>query len=121
MYTIQGKTHISAAGNFGARAYSANFNPVLAPNGMPGYAHNFNTGGTDVYQKLSLPAGIYTIVMQWDNNFSSLNQLNPAPNDLDWYLVDDNGGIIVGMNMNNFHKDPIEILSFQALVVLPPT
>jgi hypothetical protein len=107
------KTYISAAGNFGAQSYSANFNPVPAPNGMSGYAHNF---GTSIYQPLSLTAGIFTIVLQWDNDFYSLGQANPAPNDLDWYLVDNNGGIIVGMNMNNFHRDPIEVLSFQALV-----
>jgi hypothetical protein len=109
-----GKTFISAAGNYGAQSYSANFNPVATPT-VCGFAHNFNTsGGTDVYQQLSLTAGIYTIVMQWDNDFYSLGQLI-CSNDLDWYLVDNNGAIIVGMNMNNFHRDPIEILSFQAL------
>ena len=55
------------------------------------------------------------MVLQWDNDFYSLGQPNPAPDDLDWYLVDNNGGIIFGMNMNNFHRDPIEILSFKAL------
>ena len=97
------------------QSYSANFNPVAAPNGMTGFAHNFSPTGTDIYQQLSLTAGIYTIVMQWDNDFYSLGQPNPSPNDLDWYLVDNNGGIIFGMNMNNTHRDPIEVLSFQAL------
>ena len=29
-----GKTYISAAGNYGAQSYSANFKPVVAPNGL---------------------------------------------------------------------------------------
>ena len=93
----QGKTYISAAGNFGTQSYSANFNPVPAPNGLTGYAHNFSTTGTDIYQQLSLTPGIYTIVLQWDNDFYSLTGGNGALNDLDFYLVDNNGGIIFGM------------------------
>ncbi|HEY1871882.1 MAG TPA: hypothetical protein VGG71_12540, partial [Chitinophagaceae bacterium] len=110
------KTYVSAAGNYGGQSYSANFNPVPAPNGMSGFAHNFNTsGGTDLYQQLSFAPGTYTIVLQWDNDFYSLGQANPTPNDLDFYLADNNGAILFGMNTNNFHKDPIEVLSFQVL------
>src|SRR4029078_11133386 len=110
-----GRTYISAACNFAGQSYSANFKPVSAPNGM-GYAHNFNTtGGTDIYQQLSVTPGIYTVVLQWDNDFYSLGQANPTPNDLDIYLVDNNGAILFGINGNNFHKDPVEVLSFQVL------
>ena len=110
-----GKTYISAAGNFGTQSYSANFNPVPLPSGLTGYAHNFSTTGTDIYQQLSLAPGTYTIVLQWDNDFYSLTGGNGALNDLDFYLVDNNGNMLFGMNNNNLHRDPKEILSFQVL------
>ncbi|HEV8504193.1 MAG TPA: S8 family serine peptidase, partial [Chitinophagaceae bacterium] len=117
-----GKTYISAAGNFAGQAYSAPFNPVPAPNGMSGFAHNFNTGGApDIYQHLTVAPGIYTVVLQWDNNFYSLGQANPTLNDLDIYLVDDNGAILFGMNGNNAGKDPIEVLSFHVIGNAPTT
>jgi hypothetical protein len=120
----QGKTYISAAGNFAGQAYSDNFRPVAAPNGMSGVAHNFSTSGTDIYQRLTLapaPQDKYTIVLQWDNNFYTLGQANPTPNDLDIYLVDDNGNILFGMNGNSVGKDPIEVMSFHVLGSSPVT
>ena len=92
-----------------------NFNPVPVQAGLPGYAHNFSTTGTDIYQQLSLAPGTYTIVLQWDNDFYSLTGGNGALNDLDFYLVDNNGNMLFGMNNNNLHRDPKEILSFQVL------
>ncbi len=61
----QGKTYISAAGNFAGQSYSANFNPVPAPNGMTGYAHNFNTSGHRHLSAIVSGSAEYT---QWSCN-----------------------------------------------------
>lgn len=104
-----GVSYFSAAGNFGAKSYQAVFNPAPAPAGMVGQAHNF--GGGDILQNDSLKAGVYTIVLQWEDSIYSLGQ-GGAKNDFDIYLADDNGNILFGMNRNNLGGDPIEVLSF---------
>src|SRR6185295_9411350 len=38
-----------------------------------------------------------------------------AADDLDLYMVDNNGNMLFGMNNNNLHRDPKEVLSFQVL------
>ncbi len=103
-----GVSYFSAAGNFGSKSYEAVFNPALAPQGI-GQAHNF--GGGDIYQNDSLKAGVYTIVLQWEDSFYSLGQ-GGAKNDFDIYLTDDSGNILFGMNRNNLGGDPVEVLSF---------
>src|SRR4029079_5509523 len=83
-----GVSYFSAAGNYGNIAYQSSFNSVAAPNGLAGTAHNFNnTGGTDIYQSISLTPGTYTIVLQWRDNVYSLGQSPTGTvNDLDFYL-----------------------------------
>lgn len=105
----QGVSYFSAAGNFGSQSYSSVFNPVAAPNGLTGQAHNF--GGGDIYQSDSLAPGSYTIVMQWEDSIYSLGQ-GGAQNDFDIYLVNDDGSILFGMNRPNLGADPIEVLPF---------
>ena len=85
-----GVSYFSAAGNFSAKSYEAVFNPVAAPAGITGEAHNF--GGGDILQNDSLQAGSYTIVMQWEDSIYSLGQ-GGAHNDFDIYLVNDDGSI----------------------------
>ena len=104
-----GVSYFSAAGNFGSKSYEAIFNPVAAPAGIPGQAHNF--GGGDIFQNVSLPAGNYTIVMQWEDPVYSLG-LGGAGNDFDIYLTNDDGSILFGMNRPNVGADPIEVLPF---------
>ena len=109
-----GVVYITAAGNFGNKSYGAVFNPVNAPAGLTGKAHNF--GGGDFLQNDSLkgsPAnpGVYTIVLQWVDDIYSLSG-NGTVNDLDIYLADDDGNPIVGYNRNNIGGDPIEVLPF---------
>src|SRR6185436_17961333 len=67
------------------------------------------------------PQDKYTVVLQWDNNFYTLGQSNPTPNDLDIYLVDNSGNILFGMNGNSVGKDPIEVMSFHVLGNIPVT
>jgi hypothetical protein len=106
----QGVSYFTSAGNFGSRAYEAVFNPTAAPAGYTGEAHDFGSG--DVYQSISLEQGTYTIAMQWEDDFYSLQQDNGAQNDLDIYLVDQFGNRLFGFNRNNLTGDPLEILPF---------
>ncbi|MBC7829571.1 MAG: S8 family serine peptidase, partial [Chitinophagaceae bacterium] len=108
-----GVTYLSAAGNFSNKSYQAVFNPVAAPNGIAGQAHSFNASG-DIFQNISLSPGVYTIVLQWQDGFTSLGEPGPQ-NDLDIYLTDNNGLTLFGFNRNNIlggSGDPIEILPF---------
>ena len=91
--------------------YASAFHPVPAPTGFSGLAHDF--GGGDIYQNISLPAGTYTIVLQWDDSVYSLNPASGgARNDLDFYLTDNSGNILFGFNRNNIGGDPVEVMPF---------
>lgn len=108
-----GTTYFSAAGNFANKSYESDFNPVPAPGGLSGTAHNF--GGNDVFQNVSLTPGNYTIVLQWMDDIYSLGQTatGGTKNDLDIYLTPNtNGTALFGFNRNNTNGDPIEILPF---------
>jgi hypothetical protein len=106
----KGVTYFAAAGNYGSQSYAATFNPVPAPNGIVGYAHNF---GGSIFQNDSLYAGTYTLVLQWQDSVYSLGQTSPGTStDLDIYLTDGNGKTLFGFNRNNVTGDPIEILPF---------
>ncbi|HOS49154.1 MAG TPA: S8 family serine peptidase, partial [Bacteroidia bacterium] len=106
----QGVSYFSAAGNFGNKAYEAVYNPVAAPAGYTGTAHDF--GGGDIFQSVTLAPGTYTIVFQWDDSIYSLGQLPGAQNDFDIYLTDDLGNKLFGFNRNNKWGDPFEVLPF---------
>lgn len=107
----QGVTYVSSAGNFGNKSYGSTFNPVPAPAGIIGDAHDF--GGGDIYQSVSLLPGNYTIVLQWQDSIYSIGQTSTGTNnDLDIYLTDDFGNTLFGFNRDNLQKDPIEILPF---------
>jgi hypothetical protein len=108
--TSEGVAYFSAAGNFGSRSYQSTFYPVTAPPGITGQAHNFagGTGGTDIYQSISLTAGNYTVVLQWDDGTAG-NQTN---SDFDIYLSRPNGTTLFGFNHVNTGGAPIEVLPF---------
>jgi hypothetical protein len=78
-----GVTYFTAAGNFGNKSYEGVFNPVAPPSGLSGAAHNFSDSGTDILQHVTLPAGTYIIVLQWEDSIYSLGELPGAANDLD--------------------------------------
>lgn len=113
----QGVAYFTSAGNFGSRSYTSTFNraTTAVPGGIGQFAHNFGNG--DIYQKLKLKSGTYTIVLQWQDNIYSLAQTAGTINDLDIYLVDPGGRI--GFNRNNLAGDPFEVLSFS--INLPDT
>lgn len=106
-----GVTYFTSAGNFGDRSYEGIFNPVPAPAPLTGNAHDFSNG--DIYQSISLTPGNYLVVLQWEDDFYSINQNQAGTqNDLDIYLTYDNGVTLFGCNRSNLNGDPIEVLPF---------
>src|SRR5882762_3502976 len=102
--TASGATYFSAAGNYGSKSYQHVF--------VPGSFNAHNFGGGDVLQNISLKPGSYTIVLQWNDFIYSNGQTTGAKNDLDIYLINDNGSVLLGTNRNNIGGDPIEVLPF---------
>jgi hypothetical protein len=106
-----GVSYFSSAGNFGSKSYQKVFTPVPAPSGFSGSAHNFGNG--DVFQKIALTAGVYTIVLQWQDSFYTLGDTSTGTeNDVDIFLTNEAGQILFGFNRNNIGGDPIEVLPF---------
>ncbi|MGN6399881.1 MAG: MBG domain-containing protein [Flavisolibacter sp.] len=109
-----GVSYFSSAGNFGNKSYEAVYSPVAAPASFPAgtTAHNF--GGGDIYQKITLKPGSYTIALQWEDDIYSLGQTQSGgtKNDFDLYLTDESGNIICGYNRDNTNGDPFEFLAY---------
>ena len=113
--TNAGVSYVTAAGNVGIKSYESVFQPEAPPAGITGRAHRFAPG--DIFQNDSLKGsilqpGIYTIVLQWDDNIYSLAGTAGTTHDLDIYLTDDNGVTLFGFNRNNLGGDPLEVLPF---------
>ena len=115
--TAAGVTYVSAAGNYGPRAYGASFNsggPVstvgsaelsaIYANNPNATIHNF---GSSVQQRLRLEPGNYTFALHWDEPVVSLDGENGgAMSDLDFYVVNDDGSLRFKINGNEITKDP---------------
>ncbi len=108
----EGVAYFTAAGNFGSKSWADEFNPVPAPAGIIGEAHNFSNGpGTDVSQNVTLAAGQYTVVLQWDDGTPGLT----TQSDFDIYLATDANIAFFGFNHANIGSTPIEVLPFTVL------
>ncbi len=123
----QGVPYFSSAGNNGRMGYQSAYRRT-APQTVPVDAfnrtyrpHDFDPGpGQDVYQQLLVPAGAtISIVLQWDENFFSLNGNNGSRNDLDILLFSNPpgpqpiaGGMFSGGATDNTGRDPLEILRY---------
>ncbi len=109
--TALGVSYFTSAGNYGDKSYEGVYTPTAAPGTVIGTAHNF--GGGDRFQNITLTPGTYLVVMQWEDEFYSIDQLPVGTsNDLDIYLTYDNGITLFGFNRNNIGGDPIEVLPF---------
>lgn len=118
-----GRFHVTSAGNFSNDGYMGTFTSSsgfpstnFIPNESAAVAHVFGntTDGTeDVFQKIQVVEGTYMLVLQWNENMASQNGAG-ADTDLDIYLVDDSGNLLVGNNRFNIGGDPTEFLVFQA-------
>ncbi|MFD1314113.1 S8 family serine peptidase [Namhaeicola litoreus] len=119
-----GKLYFTSAGNFADNGYQATFSSSLnlpktnfLTSGSNVRAHVFGTnpdGTPDILQKISVEKGVYMLVLQWEEDIASQDNLSGAFTDLDFYIVDDNGNLIVGNNRVNEDGDPTEIMVFQA-------
>ena len=114
--------HITAAGNIGNKAHQGVFNPTtgtpptnfLDPS-SPTVAHDFDAGpGVDYLQKISVVPGEYLITLQWKEELASQDNQEGALEDLDIYIVDDEGRLLVGSNRVNVLGDPTEVIGFRA-------
>lgn len=119
-----GKFHYTSAGNVANKGYQATFNssstlPVtnfITP-GSPTRAHVFGTnpdGSQDYLQKISVVPGTYLLVLQWKEDAASQQNQIGASNDLDIYVVDNEGRLLVGNNRVNVSGDPTEIIVFRS-------
>ena len=119
-----GHLYFTSAGNFANNAYASQFNSSASapdtyfiPNGSPARAHVFGTGtdgSPDLTQRISVEPGTYFIALQWDESLASQENSSGATTDLDIYLVDDEGRMIVGNNRINDLGDPTEFMVFMA-------
>lgn len=114
--TRAGVEYLTSAGNFASRGYESTFRPVTSGEGET--VHDFSGSG-DYLQQLTLGTGEYLIVLQWDDDFYSIDGGSGARNDLDFFLADEQGNPLYGFNRDNFGGDPIEIMPFT--VVNPTT
>ena len=120
-----GNAYFSSAGNFGDDGYQTVFQASTSTPptnflsaGSDTRAHVFGTntdGSPDVLQRFSVEGGkVYMIVLQWDEPLASQENTLGANSDLDIYIVDDLGRLLVGNNRINEAGDPTEIIVFQA-------
>ena len=73
--------------------------------------HNF--GGGDMFQRLKLAPGNYTIVFQWVDDIYSVGETGGTKNDMDIYLTPGTDGTaLFGFNRDNTDGDPIEFIPF---------
>ena len=122
--SLPGRTYFSSAGNFSNSGYQAIFNSsstVPSTNFLTSSSqvrsHIFGTntdGSEDDMQKIHVVPGVYMIVLQWDENIATQESSVGAITDLDIYIVDDFGNLIVGNNRVNELGDPTEIIVFQS-------
>src|SRR5262249_28785456 len=77
-------------------------------------AHNFSTTGTDTMQRVTIPSGsTLTLVLQWDQPFASVSGGGGSQNDLDVYVLNAAGNMVVGGSTdNNVGDDPFEMFDF---------
>ena len=110
-----GVTYFTSAGNFSNKSHAQNYRPVAAPAGFAAgtTAHDFSGSG-DIYQRIRLKPGSYTIALQWDDDIYSIGQTQGGgtKNDFDIYLTDLTGNVICGYNRNNEFGDPFEFLAY---------
>ena len=121
-FTDEGGIHFTSAGNFGDNGYQSNFAATLntpATNFIDPdtdtRAHLFDgPGGSDYLQKISVVPGTYMIALQWKEAAASQLNDNGASDDLDIYIVDDLGRLLVGSNRINIEGDPTEVIVFKS-------
>ena len=123
IFTTNGGIHFTSAGNFADHGYKSTF---AASSNVPATsfidtnttrAHVFGTntdGSEDYLQKISVVPGTYMIALQWQETAASQVNEDGAEDDLDIYIVDDFGRLLVGSNRVNIAGDPTEVIVFKS-------
>ena len=125
----EGVAYFSAAGNSGRRGYESVFRAgsTFASGAFPslpgasfagGTAHNFALSGPPSHmQKITIPLGqTLNVVLQWDSPFFSVSGAPGSSNDLDLYLLDEAGAMVLRRGaINNRGGDAVEVLNFTNL------
>ncbi len=119
-FSAAGGIHFTSAGNFADHGYQGIFNPSTSlpttnfiDANSPTRAHLFDGSG-DYLQKISVVPGTYMIALQWKETLASQDNSEGALEDLDIYIVDDFGRLLVGSNRVNIAGDPTEVIVFRA-------
>jgi subtilisin family serine protease len=122
-----GAAYFSSAGNYARNSYQSVFKAgsVFAQGAIPsapsappffgGTAHNFDPGGgTDVFQRITLPPGAgFIMSFQWDSPAFSVSGAPGSPNDVDAYVLNATATqIVAGGTSDNLGHDPLELFSF---------
>ncbi len=123
---LPGKAYFSSSGNYGDDGYQSVFNPSTTPivtnflpAGGPAVAHVFGTnpdGSEDYLQNFTVTGGrTYMIVLQWSEPLASEEVVVGARTDLDMYIVDGQGRLLVSNNLFSSDQDPTEVMVFEAV------
>jgi subtilisin family serine protease len=114
-----GVAYLSAAGNAGRNSYESAFTPSgisVTIGGMPfGVAHDFDAGpGIDTLQSITIPGNASLMVsFQWDSPYFSVIGNSGADNDLDFFVLNDDGTTVLsGSASPNSGGDPVEVFVF---------
>jgi len=121
-FSDEGKFHFTSAGNLANKGYQSTFASTpdvpttnFIDSGSPTRAHLFDgAGGSDYLQEISVVPGTYLIALQWKEGLASQDNNSGAVEDLDIYIVDDLGRLLVGSNRVNVEGDPTEVIVFRA-------
>ena len=131
-FSTAGGIHFTSAGNFADHGYQSTFSAsstvpttnFIDPSSET-KAHLFDGTG-DYLQKFRVVPGTYLIALQWKELVASQDNSTGADSDLDIYIVDDLGRLLVGSNRVNSDfvnsdgsvdgnkGDPTEIIVFRA-------
>jgi hypothetical protein len=114
-----GVAYFSSAGNQDRRSYESVYRSSGIPitiNDIPfGVAHDFDPGpGIDILQGITIPGNTTLIIsFQWDSPYFSVNGDPGSDNDLDIFLANNDGSIVLAASTgSNTGGDPIEVLIY---------
>ena len=119
---LPGRAYFTSAGNFGDAAFQGVFQPAtesvttnfLAESAVVNVFGSNADGSEDTMLRISVEEGVYFAVLQWDEPPATADNASGAFSDLDIYVTDDDGNLLVGNNRINEAGDPTEIIVFQA-------